>query len=196
MAPANVLVTSSDRIGDEMAGPAIRAFEIATALAPDHAVTLAAPRGSSLPGGIDAGARRGEPRDARIRELASRHDAPIAQYLPGSVLAKLIGTPLRLVLDLYDPRALEVLERHGELAPTELDRQAGAEAADQVAYLAAADFVICASERQRDLWVATADGRGADRAGRYAQRSDPSVAFLDVVPFGVPEIRRAHGGRC
>ena len=65
-------------------------------------------------------------------ELASRHDVLIAQYLPGSVLAKLIGTPLRLVLDLYDPRALEVLERHGELAPTELDRQAGAEAADSL----------------------------------------------------------------
>ncbi len=191
MAPANVLVTSSDRIGDEMAGPAIRAFEIATALAPDHAVTLAAPRGSSLPEGSTLELAEVNPGTPAFAELASRHDVLIAQYLPGSVLAKLIGTPLRLVLDLYDPRALEVLERHGELAPTELDRQAGAEAADQLAYLAAADFAICASERQRDLWVGSLMGAGLIEPGRYEQ--DPGYrSFLDVVPFGVPDDPPQH----
>ena len=40
---ASVLVLSSEPVGERMAGPAIRAAELARALAAEHDVTLAAP---------------------------------------------------------------------------------------------------------------------------------------------------------
>jgi glycosyltransferase involved in cell wall biosynthesis len=188
-----LLVVSSDRVGAEMAGPAIRAFEIANAMSADCDVTLAAPRGSTLPDGSEfefaelAGG-------GSIEELARRHDVLLAQFLPGSVLAKLIGSPTRLVFDMYDPRPLEVLERHGDLAPTALDRQVVAEATDQLAYLAAADFAVCASERQRDLWVGALMGAGLVDPDHY--RADPGYrSFIDVVPFGIPDQPPQHTER-
>lgn len=186
-----MLVVSSDRVGEEMAGPAIRAFEIAAALSADCAVTLAAPRGSALPADSSLALVEAGPVGVAFEELARGHEVLIAQFLPGSVLARLIGSPTRLVLDMYDPRPLEVLERHGDLAPTALDRQAGAEAADQLAYLAAADFVICASERQRDLWLGALMSAGLIEPGRYGK--DPGYrSFIDVVPFGVPDDPPRH----
>ena len=43
-----VLVVSAEPVGDRMAGPAIRAYELARALAADAPVTLAAPAPSAL----------------------------------------------------------------------------------------------------------------------------------------------------
>ncbi len=182
---ARVLVLSSDRVGEQMAGPAIRAYEIATALSAHHRVTLAAPPGSSLPAGSQLSFAEASPRSAEFWRLAGENDALVAQFLPGSVLGKLIGGPLRLVLDLYDPRALEALER-GTGDGDALATRVAAEAAEQLAYLAAADFVLCASERQRDLWIGAQMGAALIQPQSY--RSDPSHrSRIGVVPFGIPE---------
>jgi glycosyltransferase involved in cell wall biosynthesis len=194
MGGTKLLVLSSDRVGDEMAGPAIRAYEIARALAIDHDVTLVAPRGSSLPSGATLGFSATSPGAPEFLELAKRHDVLVAQFLPGSVLARLLDTPLRLVFDLYDPRPLEILERGADLGGPVLERRSGAEAAEMLAYLAAADFVVCASERQRDLWIGALTGAGLIDAGRYER--DPGYrSFLDVVPFGVPDEPPASAGQ-
>ena len=51
---------------------------------------------------------------------------------------------------------------------------------------AVADFVICASEKQRDLWLGGMGLAGLIDVDRY--RLDPTFrAFVDVVPFGLPE---------
>jgi hypothetical protein len=182
---SSVLVVSSDRVGEQMAGPAIRAYEIARALAADREVTLAAPPGSTLPTDGEVALVEAAPGTRSFLELARRHDVLVAQFLPGSVLARLIGSPPRLVLDLYDPRPLEVLERAVDSGSAGIDFRVGAEAAEMLAYLAAADFVICASERQRDLWVGAMMGAGLIEPARYAQ--DPGYRqFVDVVPFGIP----------
>ena len=182
---ARVLVLSSDRVGEQMAGPAIRAYEIATALSAHHRVTLAAPPGSGLPAGSQLAFAQASPGSAEFWKLAGEHDVLVAQFLPGSVLAKLIGGPLRLVLDLYDPRALEALER-GTGDADALATRVAAEAAEQLAYLAAADFVLCASERQRDLWIGAQMGAALIEPQGY--RSDPTHrSRIGVVPFGIPE---------
>ncbi|MGZ8650366.1 MAG: hypothetical protein ACXW08_17335, partial [Solirubrobacteraceae bacterium] len=48
MPTPRVLVVSAEPVGDRMAGPAIRAYELARALAADALVTLAAPAPSAL----------------------------------------------------------------------------------------------------------------------------------------------------
>ena len=47
---ASVLVLSPEPIGERMAGPAIRAAELARVLAAEHDVTLAGPAPSRAPG--------------------------------------------------------------------------------------------------------------------------------------------------
>ena len=50
---------------------------------------------------------------------------------------------------------------------------------------AAADFIVCASEKQRDLWLGGLALRGLITLDRY--RADPSLrSLIDVVPFGLP----------
>jgi glycosyltransferase involved in cell wall biosynthesis len=49
-----------------------------------------------------------------------------------------------------------------------------------------ADLVICASEKQRDLWLGGMGMAGLVDVERY--RADPTFrSFVDVVPFGLPE---------
>lgn len=204
MAPPNVLVVSQERIAERMAGPAVRAYEVARALAgtSELAVTLAAPPGSFAPGG--SGGERADATPFELVEvslgtpafvrLARGHDVVVAQFLPGSVLARLIGAPLRLVLDLYNPRPLEVLERFEDDDPGALRRRVRADAAEMLAYLAAADFVVCASERQRDLLIGGLMLAGMIEPERYG--ADPTYrSFVDVVPFGIPDEPPRRRGR-
>ena len=162
-----------------MAGPAIRAYELARALAAHAPVTLAAPAGSSLPDGdpalqlMEAGLAD---YDALIG-AAREHDVVVAQLLPPRLLARIWQEPTRLAIDLYNPTVVEAIEATRSKSPgsrARLNRIVGRAAA---AHLAAADFVVCASERQRDLWLGVL-------AGREALEGD-ALDRLAVVPFGV-----------
>jgi len=54
-----------------------------------------------------------------------------------------------------------------------------------LAMCAAADFIVCASEKQRDLWLGGLALHGLIALDRY--RADPSLrSLIDVVPFGLP----------
>jgi glycosyltransferase involved in cell wall biosynthesis len=91
----------------------------------------------------------------------------------------------RLVFDLYDPMPLEILELH-QTAPLLRRRLANTVTLDH--YLAAlmdGDHFLCASDRQRDLWIGALLALRRITPGVY--RSDRSLRrFIDVVPFGTP----------
>jgi glycosyltransferase involved in cell wall biosynthesis len=54
-----------------------------------------------------------------------------------------------------------------------------------IAQLAAASFVICASEQQRDLWLGVMAAEGLVQIEDYSR--DPTLrSVIDVVPFGLP----------
>ena len=75
----------------------------------------------------------------------------VAQELPPVALERLAGGPARLVADLYNPIVVEVLEG---VAGGRRARSAGSTrriVARTLALCAAADLVLCANERQRDL---------------------------------------------
>lgn len=178
---SRVLVLTDDRLGPAMAGPAIRALELARALAPRAAVTLA----SSQPVGTldDAGVpvvEAGEP--ARLRELALAHDVLVAGGLFFAQRPGLMALDRGLVLDLYAPFLLEDLARlSGELG--ELQHAQHRALVD--AQLARADFMLCASERQRDYWLGRLCALG--RLTPASVAGDPTASrLLAVVPFGLP----------
>ncbi len=98
-----VLVVTADWVGERMAGPAIRAVNLARELARrGHEVTLAVPNGAGVPlDGVTSA--RLDPHDARgTVSLALAHDAVVAQRLPSSAMVSLAGSEVRVVYDLYD----------------------------------------------------------------------------------------------
>jgi glycosyltransferase involved in cell wall biosynthesis len=190
-----VLVVSAEPVGAQMAGPAIRAAELARALAAECHVTLAAPAPSTA---VDPRVRLLEAGMVDVEALvaaAREHDVVVAQELPPSVLGSVAGSPTALVADLYNPIVVEVLEAVAERPPRAARRTQAALVQRTLALCAAADLIVCASERQRDLWIG-----GLALAGLIdveAYRRDPALrSLVTVVPFGLPrEPPPAGGGR-
>jgi len=172
-----VLVVSAEPVGERMAGPAIRAYELARALAGDARVTLAAPAPSEVGDErivlLEAGLAD---YDALI-DAVRRHDVVVAQLLPPRLLARVWREPARLAVDLYNPTVVEVIEATRDKPPASRARLRRVVTRAAAAHLAAADFAMCASERQRDLWLGLL-------AGRELLEPD-ALERLAIVPFGV-----------
>jgi glycosyltransferase involved in cell wall biosynthesis len=182
----SVLVLSAEPVAERMAGPAIRAAELARALAAaGHRVTLASP-GGNIPEagvrGLDAGFEDFE----TLVAAAADHDVLVAQELPPTLLARLRRLPVLVALDLYNPIVMEVLEAVAGERPRvqrRIQRLIGSRA---LAQCAVADFIVCASERQRDLWLGAMSVTGLIDLDLY--RRDPTLrSLIDVVPFGIPD---------
>jgi hypothetical protein len=144
----SILILSPDVITERMAGPAIRYWEFAKALAPLSKITLAAP--NLIPETLQQAtqARLIQHSPENIADLASHHDIIIFQGHLLDYYPVLRQSEKILIADLYDPVPLESLEQHTA------DMQI---IADQVrmmnTQIKRADYFLCASERQRDLWL-------------------------------------------
>ena len=181
-----VLVVTSDHVGKRMAGPGIRALHLARELAiRGHAVTLAAPDSIDVP--IDGVVlHRLDFRDARATiALARRHDAVVAQWLAPAAMVSLARSSTRVIYDLYDPVLNEVLASVGERAhESRDDLQLERHRLTLETALLGGDAFICASERQRDLWLGAL--AALHRLDHNEHLRDPTFRHLiDVVPFGV-----------
>ncbi|WP_233206101.1 glycosyltransferase [Cryobacterium sp. N19] len=99
--------------------------------------------------------------------------------------------------DIYDPLHLEQLEQGKDLS--EPDRYAVALDSVEVMndQMERADFMLCASEKQRDFWLGQLAGLARVNPATYDQ--DPSLrSLLAVAPFGidaVPPVQTKHGIR-
>ena len=190
-----ILWHCEDRVGASMAGPAIRAVELAARLAAVHQVTLACPGAATLP--PERRRARGPGSEGRsfevaevapggsLRQLLQGADALVAQGFgfAASDLLRL-GKGQRLVLDLYDPVLLELLARAGPQASAEQRLHLAAVRLRLLWMLGRADHVLCASERQRAFWLGWLGAAG--RLVPAALEGDPEARrLLELVPFGI-----------
>lgn len=186
MSPAPTLIIAGDRIGERMAGPSIRAWEMARAL---HArglpVVLAAPGGVDLdaPFSCVAYDQRGE----TLRDAAASVGAILFQGLTLAQFPFLASVDVPLIVDIYDPFVLENLHaRSGESA----SGRARSHGTDLIALndqLARGDFFVCASEAQRDYWLGCLTALGRINPATYDD--DAGLRrLIDVVPFGLPDV--------
>ncbi|NJM08704.1 glycosyltransferase family 4 protein [Candidatus Gracilibacteria bacterium] len=187
----NLLIISHDVIGSRMAGPGIRYWELARVLARAHRVTLLAPQPiDAPPPGVRCGAFAIGSFGALKPWLADA-DAVLAN---GAVLqfhSELAAGP-PLLLDLYDPTALEHLELFRDETPVRRTEQHANDVALLQAQLRAGNAFICATERQRDLYIGALMAVG--RLTPSLTDADPTLrALIDVVPFGLPEVAAQHG---
>lgn len=179
-----ILVVTPDLLTPRMAGPAIRAWEIANALARRHQVHLA-----STAERVELSSSRfavSAPPDRTFRELAGWADVIVAQGFALEGRPYLRDETKVLVVDLYDPVHLEQLELFKD--DTDIRRRLTVRGAVRVLneQLARGDFFVCASPKQRDFWLGQLAGLG--RVNHLTYDDDPRLrSLLDVVPFGLPD---------
>jgi glycosyltransferase involved in cell wall biosynthesis len=175
-----------------MAGPGIRSYRLALELARDSEVTLVVPFRTDLaPETIEV--VQDDPwDDKRMSERVRGYDAVVAQSLPVPTMARLARSDTIAIYDLYDPVTIESLAWSTDHPPSRrLDALGRLARLLQTASLACGDAFICASERQRDMWLGALETLG--RIDRAAYERGPSLRHLiDVVPFGLdPEPPRS-----
>ncbi len=188
----DLLVISRAAVGARMASPGIRAYQLAGALGralPNHEVTLAVP-------GNDDGIAAPAP-NVRMQRWDSNGDAlALAREHPTTIsrnfqphLLRLLGKR-RFALDAFTPFYIEWMElskngmrgRRSWMASNRwyLNMQ-----------LSMADYMFCADERQRDMWIGMLMALALIPPDMYER--DPSLrSFIDVVPYGVSSAPLAH----
>lgn len=188
-----LLIISHDVVGSLMAGPGIRYWELARALAPHAEVTLVAPRPIDL---AAPGVRTGHFAWGDAASLAAhlrRADVVLANGYLLEPHPELAAAEARLILDLYDPILLENLELLRGAPAEERAARARRDAALLAAQAAAGDFFLCATERQRDLYLGALLAAGRVTPARAD--TDPLLrGLIDVVPFGLPAEPPARSG--
>jgi glycosyltransferase involved in cell wall biosynthesis len=181
-----ILLVSNEPVGPTMAGPGIRYRQFALQLADRFDITLVIPNEpmDDLPG-----VRLLQARDygyARFRRLARSHDVVVAQQLSIAAMQSLARSSIATVYDLYDPLLFEAL---GFFAGQGDGGRAGASLAraallKQIVALQTGSAFICASDRQRDLWLGALSALGRIDLDEY--RRDPSLdRLVRVVSFGI-----------
>src|SRR5215210_3766318 len=178
-----IAVATPDTLTARMAGPAIRAFQVATALSAEHEVQLVTTTLADLPGA-----------PFPVRAVDDEGLAAVEQWcdvlvFQGWLVHKrpfLLRSEKVLVADVYDPLHLEQLEQgrdEGWRGRVLAVQSATAVLNEQ---LLRGDFFLCASEKQRDFWLGQLAALG--RVNPVSYDADETLrSLISVVPFGVPE---------
>jgi len=184
-----VVVITDDVLSAKMAGPAIRAWHIATALS--HHVDVVLATTSDLCE-LTSPVFSVESADAvRFAELERWCDVAIVQgYLLHNV-PQLRGSDKVMVFDLYDPLHFEALV----LTQGDEEPERSINVANTVGtleeQLVRGDYFICASDKQRDLWLGFLAALGRVNPRTYS--ADSTLRrLIDVVPFGLPDDPPRH----
>ena len=180
-----LLIISHDVVGQRMAGPGIRAWEMARALSSCAEITLIAP----YPIDVTApGIRTGRFTMGDTSSLAFYLDQADVVLANGFLLEahpELAEASQPLILDLYDPTLLENIELFRHASPVEREERARRDIDLLNRQLAAGDLFLCATERQRDLYLGALMAAGRITPERVD--ADPLLhSLIAVVPFGLP----------
>ncbi|MFC8192697.1 glycosyltransferase [Cellulomonas sp. NPDC057328] len=181
VARRRILVATGDTLSTRMAGPAIRAWQIASALSGEHDVRLVTTGECTL----TSSAFPIEHVNARdIVRLEKWADVIVFQGFLMHEHPVLRDSRKVVVADIYDPFHLEQLEQArdlGEKARRSVVRSSTAVLNEQ---LMRGDFFMCASEKQRDFWLGQMAAVG--RVNPVVYDEDETLGkLLAVVPFGV-----------
>ncbi len=179
-----VAVVTHDALTPKMAGPAIRAWELARALAAEHDVRLvstsvATVSNPSFPVTFAD--------DDALQDVVRWCDVFVFQ---GWVMHRrpfIRDSAKVLVVDVYDPIHLEQLEwSRGQERRQRLRSVEGAATVlnDQ---LLRADFLLCASDKQRDFWLGQLGALGRINPATYDE-DETLRSLIAVLPFGISDI--------
>lgn len=178
-----IVVATADVVAESMAGPAIRAWNLAEQLAVEHDVVLISTTRCSV---VADGFRTMSGGAAEIDELLVWAEVFVFQGWVMTDFPAIEASDVVVVVDAYDPLHLEQLEQAADRSPKQLQGVITGVLAMLSDQLTRADFVICASEEQRMLWIGHLSALGRISTENY--NDDPTLrSLIDVVPFGVDD---------
>lgn len=175
---ARVLLKCHDVVGAAMAGPAIRYWEFAKALSKKHSVTLQVPNQTPI-------------KADQFQIISSKNtlnykdfDVLISQLLDPKTALQAKKNGVRLIYDAYDPEPLEHIEifKSSSLGSRIFLNQ---KIITTVNFsLEMADGILCANQKQRDLW--TGSLLSLMKISPQLYDKDSSLdKLLAIVPFGM-----------
>lgn len=191
MATQRVLIITGDPIGAKLAGPAIRAWNMALQLSQKHQVRLLSLTGIEE---MEAQFELVHVASFDNSSFAPHHewaDVIVFQGHAMLVFEELRNSSKILAIDIYDPMHLEQLEQARELPLPEWINQVR-DATDVLNdQLLRGDFFVCASERQRLFWLGQLAALG--RLNPLTYQNDPDLLrLIDVAPFGLSRTPPQH----
>ena len=166
-----------------MAGPAIRAFEMAKVLAQVADVRLVSTVAAEL---SHENFSIGFADEEALRRSADWSDVIIFQGHVLSSFPWLKSDQYVLVADIYDPMHLEVLEQGKSLQVDERYAQSLSTSEVLNVQIERADFMVCASEKQRDFWLGQLAALSRINPATYDENANLR-SLLDVAPFGIED---------
>lgn len=186
-----VLIITGDPIGKKLAGPAIRAWNMAELLSRDNSVTLVTLSGA---GPIDASFDivHVAPGDNRaFNKLEEWADVIVFQGHAMAVFEALRRTKKIMVVDIYDPMHLEQLEQSRQLPAAQWSTQVSDATEVLNEQMKRGDFFLSASDRQRMFWLGQLASLGRVNPANYD--GDPDLTgLIGVAPFGLSSTPPEH----
>ena len=180
-----ILIISYDFIGQNMAGPGIRFYELAKILSNYCDVSLASPNKVDID---TSGFKTFSYEFGNFKTLQKGLENVEIILIQGHLLYYfpfLRNFKGKIIVDLYNPFNLESLEMYRNDNIAERIRIDKNNLNLLNMQLSIGDFFICASEKQRDYWIGMLTSIG--RVNPYNYDSDSSFrSLIDVVPFGIP----------
>jgi glycosyltransferase involved in cell wall biosynthesis len=189
------LLISDEVLGAKMAGPGIRYYQLSRVLSRHTDLTLAivpqdrralAAMQARLPNVKVIGYRRAE--WDTLKQAAEWAEIVMLPPLTIGSNPQFLDFSGSVIIDGYNPLIPEFLTTHmADAIEEQLASWSEFLAALYNQYLVA-DFIICASERQRYWWIGQLEVAG--RINPHTLGQDPSLrALIDVVPYGLPQDR-------
>lgn len=186
-----IVIVTLDTFGVKMAGPAIRVWEMASRLSAEHKVRVLSF------GDVQLEATGFELVATSVKDFKTDLGNPDIIILQGNLVASfpmLAQMDAKLVVDLYDPFHIESLEE-GKYDPfPEREHSLQVALRELEMQLRAGDYFLCASERQRRLWLGHLAALGRINPRTYD--ADPTLRnLIDLAPFGIaPQPQQTHHG--
>lgn len=190
----SIIFVTLEPIARQMAGPAIRAFELGLALSNEFSVTVFSPHNTSDEVLQELREKRSLPESfklvtggnkTQLYNLAGQHDAIFIQANVLKPYPGLASLGKYLTVDLYDPYLFSILVQY---ETNDVAANASYRLMHKVLeqHMVACDFSVCASERQRDYWIGRFCALGRVNPDMYA--FDPSMRkLIDCIPFGTQD---------
>lgn len=180
---SKIILRSIDCIGEKMAGPGIRYWEFANALAKHHEVILFSP-----------GLSKQVSENLKCIPFsypALKKEMPSAQFmisqdysLPIALLAKKCG--VKIILDAYDPEIIAFLEQKKFEPLANQKTQLKNKVSSILFSMQIADLVLCAQKRQKDFLLGLLSALG--KINPYLYSTNPNLSnLISIVPFGLSE---------
>lgn len=179
-----VLILTPDVVAERMAGPAIRAWQMALELSKLHEVRLVslasmAPEKLSDQFDVSGGHTQRE-----LRDFVRWAEVVVVQGTVTSEYPWILRSEVKLVVDLYDPMHLELLEQTADMPIEQRIRIVGTITDTLNVQIERADFLLCASHKQRDFWLGQMAAIGRVNPVTYAE-SGQLEKLLAIAPFGL-----------